>query len=141
MRTNWLRNDTRFPVFYRPGAPIDFVPVDWLSWLPEEGLDYRKAPKSWLVLRLEACPHGLDFYAEVRRMKDVDRRKQIVAALLDAGPKLGLIKKQKSTVTVKDSYTRLSSRERILAWQDEANPPRNGSDSSGTRQDSERANA
>ena len=118
----FLRDDPRWHVFYRSGSMIDFVPKDWTAWLPPLGLDSKEYPQSWLVMRFEAFPDRLDFYVEVRRMQDVAQRRAIIDVLLADGTKFGFVRKQKGEVKVKDFYTRVSSRERVLMWPEDEAP-------------------
>ena len=117
-----LRDDPRWHVFYRSGSNIDFVPKDWMTWLPPLGLDSKEHPQSWIVMRFEAFDGRLDFFVEVRRIEDLTRRKAIIDVLLAEGTKFGFLRKQKGEVKVKDSYTRVSSRERVLTWTEEDKP-------------------
>lgn len=116
-----LREDPRWHVYYRSSNLIDFIPRAWLEWLPSVGLDYRKDPRSWFVLRLELYLDDgkLDFYVEVRRMEDLAKRRAIVDALIKEGDKFGF---KHSGHKVKDNYTRVSGRERILKWNAEDEP-------------------
>jgi PD-(D/E)XK nuclease superfamily len=119
-----LRDDSRYYVFYRSGNIVDFVPVAWLAWMPPIGLDVKDQPQSWFVLRFEAYPdeRKLDFFVEVRRIADLARRRALVQMLLQEGEKFGFMRKQKSEVKVKDSYTRVSSRERVITWPEDQPP-------------------
>jgi len=112
----YLRENPLWNVFYRSGSSVDFVPTDWTIWLPPLGLDSKEHPQSWFVMRFEAFEGHLDFFVEVRRMEDLSRRRAIVDLLLADGTKFGFKRKQKGEVKVKDSYTRVSSREKVLTW-------------------------
>ena len=115
-----LRNDSRWHVFYRAGNLIDFVPASWLNWLPPVGLDRKDDLRSWFVLRLEVYDQKLDFYVEVRRMADLTKRRKIVQALIAEGPKFGF---KHSGREIKDNYTRVSVRERIVKWEQDEDEP------------------
>jgi hypothetical protein len=118
-----LREDARWHMFYRSGSQTDFVPKAWLEWLPKLGLDRKDDPRSWIVLRFELyeADGKLDFYIEVRRMADVERRRRIVDLLIDQGSQFGL---KHSGYKVTDNYTRVSGRQRVLKWNaDEELPP------------------
>lgn len=116
-----LRADPRVEVFYRARHVVDFVPKEWLVWLKNLGLDRPEAPKSWLILRLEVNGRRLDFYAEVRRMEDLDRRRRIVQRLIDEGERFGFHRRNKA-LTVTNSYTRVSGREGVLEWGENEEP-------------------
>ncbi len=115
-----LREDSRWHVFYRGANLIDFVRADWLSWLPQIGIDRKDAPRSWFVFRLEVNNSKLDFYVEIRRMSDVALRRRLVDSLIKEGAKFGF---KRSAGTVTDNYTRVSGRERLLQWSDDENEP------------------
>ena len=114
-----LREDPRWHVFYRSGNTIDFVPKAWLEWLPPIGLDRKDDPRSWFILRLEMYGAKLDFYAEVRRMADLTKRKAIVDTLIAEGRKFGF---SHSGRGVTDNYTRVSGREHIIRWKEDDEP-------------------
>ncbi len=115
-----LREDPRWHVFYRAANVIDFVPKAWLEWLPPVGLDDQKDdPRSWLIFRLDLGDGKLDYYVEVRRMADLTKRRQIIDKLIAEGPKFGF---RHSGREVKDNYTRISGRERILKWDEDHEP-------------------
>jgi NADH:ubiquinone oxidoreductase subunit len=115
-----LRGDSRWHVFYRGANLIDFVPADWLSWLPPIGTDRKDNPRSWFVFRLEIYDGKLDFYVEIRRMADISVRRRIVDTLIKEGARFGF---KRSAGTVTDNYTRVSGRERVLQWNDEVDEP------------------
>jgi PD-(D/E)XK nuclease superfamily len=115
-----LRKDARWHVFYRAGNLLDFVPTAWLKWLPPVGLDRKDDPRSWFVFRLELYGQRLDFYVEVRRMADLTKRRKIAEALIAKGPKFGF---RHSGREIKDNYTRVSGRERILKWEQDEDEP------------------
>ncbi len=117
-----LREDPRWHVFYRSGNTIDFVPKAWLEWLPPVGLDRKDDPRSWFILRLELYGGSLAFYAEVRRMEDLTRRKAIVDTLIAGGRRFGF---SHSGREVTDNYTRISGRERIIRWSEDDEPESN----------------
>ena len=117
-----LRDDPRLHVFYRSGDMVDFVPREWMDWLPPLGADTKDHPESWFVFRFHAFETQLDFYIEVRRMSDSALRRSIVEKLLAEGDKFGFARRQKSDVKIGDYYTRVSSRERVLAWQEDNQP-------------------
>ena len=112
---NVLREDSRWHVFYRAANVIDFVPKAWLEWLPPEGLDRKDDPRSWIVLRFELYvgEGKLDYYVEVRRMANSAKRRNIVERLISEASSFGF---KHSGREVKDNYTRVSTRERILRW-------------------------
>ena len=111
-----VRADPRWHVFYRSGGYVDFVPHDWTDWMPPAGLDNAAHPQSWFVLRFDANHQGhLDFYAEVRRMESPALRHKIITFLLEKGRQYGLVRKQEN-VTIKDQFTRVNSREKVLVW-------------------------
>jgi hypothetical protein len=114
-----VRADDRFHVFYRTKAYVDFVPRDWLSWLPEIGMDWREDRRSWFVFRFELGDHSLNFFIEVRRTDNVANRRHIAQALIDNSSTLGF-KRARGELT--DNYTRVSGRERLLDWADEEGP-------------------
>lgn len=114
-----FQEDGRWHVFYRASNLIDFVPKTWLEWMPHIGLDSKDDPCSWLVLRFELYAQSLDHYVEVRRMADLAKRREIIDKLIEEGPKFGF---KHSGRGIKDSYTRVSGRERIIKW-DEGDEP------------------
>ncbi len=114
-----LREDTRWHVFYRAGNVIDFVPKAWLEWLQRIGLDSKDDPRSWFILRFELYGESLDFYVEVRRIADLTKRRDIIEKLIADGPKFGF---KHSGRVVKDSYTRVSGRERVIKWNEDDLP-------------------
>jgi hypothetical protein len=115
-----LRDDERWHVFYRTGNFVDFVPKSWSAWLPSLGLDSRESPQSWIVFRFEALPQQLDFYAEVRKMRDQTQRLAVIKMLFADGARYGL--HRKTTREPKGFYTRVSSRERVLPWSGDEQP-------------------
>jgi hypothetical protein len=116
-----LRQDSRWHVFYSPSNVIDFVPRDWLDWLPSIGIDRREEPRSWFVLRFELyVDEGkLDYYVEVRRIADLEKRRAIVDLLIREGPRFGF---KHSGHKIRDNYTRVSGRERVLRWNKDVEP-------------------
>lgn len=114
-----LRDDPRWHVFYRASHVIDFVPKTWLEWLPPVGLDRKDDPRSWFILRFELYGDKLDFYVEVRRMADLRKRREIVEKLITEGPRFGF---KHSGREVKDNYTRVSGRERVVKWNEDDVP-------------------
>lgn len=115
-----LQEDPRWHVFYRAANVIDFVPKAWLEWLPRVGLDDQKYDsRSWLIFRFDLGDGKLDYYVEVRRMADLTKRRQIIDKLIAEGPKYGF---RHSGREVKDNYTRVSGRERILKWDEDHEP-------------------
>jgi hypothetical protein len=114
-----VRKDNRWHVFQRTSDWIGFVPKHWTEWLPSLGLDQRDDRRSWLMLRVEVRSQHISFLAEVRRMADLQQRRRIVKELLDNG-RFGFSRRGK--VTVSDSYTRLTSRERLLVWEENEVP-------------------
>jgi hypothetical protein len=116
-----LREDPRWHVFYRQGNIIDFVPKAWLEWLPPVGLDRKDDARSWFILRFELYVDDgkLDFYVEVRRMADLAKRRAIVDLLIKEGERFGF---RHSGHKVKDNYTRVSGRERVLKWNKDDEP-------------------
>jgi len=117
-----LRKDPRWHVFYRTRNVVDFIPQAWLGWLGAWGLDRKDDPRSWFVLRFELYEGEgkLDFYAEVRRISDVARRREIVGKLIEEGPNFGF---RHSGREFKDNYTRISGRERIIQWTNDEPEP------------------
>lgn len=116
-----LRDDNRWHVFYRAGNTIDFMPGAWLEWIPPIGLDRKEHPRSWFVFRFELYEDEgkLDFYVEVRKMADLARRREIVELLIKEGHRFGF---RHSGQKVKDTYTRVSGRERVLRWNEDEEP-------------------
>jgi len=117
-----LRDDPRWHVFsYRLANMIDFVPKAWLEWLPSLGLDRKDEPLSWFILRLQVYPEDgkLDFYVSVRRIADVVKRREVVNLLIREGQKFGF---KHSGHKVKDNYTRVSGRERVMKWNADEEP-------------------
>jgi hypothetical protein len=115
-----LREDSRWHVFYRGANLIDFVPAEWLSWLPEIGTDRKDNARSWFVFRIEVYDAKLDLYVEIRRMADLTVRRRVVETLIKEGARFGF---KRSAGTITDNYTRVSGRERILQWSDEGEEP------------------
>ncbi|HEV2969772.1 MAG TPA: PD-(D/E)XK nuclease family protein, partial [Pirellulales bacterium] len=114
-----LREDGRWTVFYRQSNLIDFVPTTWLEWLPPLGLDFKSDPRSWFVFRIELYEGKLDYYVLVGRMSDTAKRKEVVELLIAEGSKFGF---KHSGQKVKNNYTRVSGRERILRWNEGCEP-------------------
>ncbi len=115
-----LKEDSRWHVFYRGANLIDFVPADWLSWLPPVGSDRKDNPRSWFVFRFEVYNAKLDFYVEIRKMADLAVRRKVVDTLIKEGARFGF---KRAAGTITDNYTRVSGRERILQWNDEGDEP------------------
>jgi hypothetical protein len=107
-------NDGRWHVFYRAADVVDFVPKNWIDWMPPMGLDRKEQPKSWFVFRFSLYEKTLDYYVELRRMEDAALRKRIVDALLSNGEQFGFVRKQ--TREAKEFYTRVSGRERVIVF-------------------------
>lgn len=116
-----LREDDRWHVFYRTANLVDFIPRDWLTWLPAQGLDSREHPQSWIVFRFEALPQQLDFYAEIRKMTDQSLRQAMIKMLFTDGAKYGLHRKSVPREP-KGFYTRVSSREKLISWAEDGEP-------------------
>lgn len=115
-----LRADARVHVFQRVGRQVDFVPADWLSWLPELGAD-RPEARAWLIQRFEVNGQRLDYYVEVRQMQDREQRRRIVDILLNHSEELGF-RQRGRTVAITNSYTRVSGREPIVSWKEREEP-------------------
>lgn len=115
-----VRSDPRWHVFYRSGTVVDFVPRDFGAWLPKIGLDRKTEPQSWFIIRFEVYRNHLYHYAEVRRIGDLERRRRIIDALLKEPTAIGFKKPQASKV--KDEYTRVCGKTRLLEWSDENAP-------------------
>jgi hypothetical protein len=114
-----LNEDKRWHIFYRQSNLIDFVPTKWLDWLPRVGLDFKSDTRSWFIFRIELYEGKLDYYVEVRRMADSAKRKEVVDILIADGSKFGF---KHSGHKVKDNYTRVSGRERVLKWDEQDEP-------------------
>jgi len=115
-----LREDSRWHMFWRAANVIDFVPKAWLEWLPPIGLDdINDDPRAWFILRFQLEVGQLDFYVEVRRMGNLAKRREIIERLIAEGPKFGF---RHSGREVKDNYTRVSGRERVLKWDEDDEP-------------------
>jgi hypothetical protein len=87
--------------------------------LPAWGLDRRDQPQSWLIFRFEASKGKLDFYVEVRRMTELEKRRRIINELIAKGSRFGF---KRQAGAIKDNYTRISGRERILEWTGDEEP-------------------
>jgi hypothetical protein len=114
-----LLEDSRWHLFYRGRNTVDFVPKDWLEWLPNWGIDRRDQPRAWLILRFDLGEQKLDYYVEVRRMADLQKRRDIINTLIENAAQFGF---KRMAGSISDSYTRVSGRERILKWTDEQDP-------------------
>jgi hypothetical protein len=114
-----LREDPRWHIFYRASKHIDFVPRDWLAWLPKVGLDSSDDPRSWFVFRFELYPKSLDLFVEVRRMDDLAKRRAIIDKLITEGQRFGF---KHSGREITDNYTRVSGREKLLRWNEDEEP-------------------
>jgi hypothetical protein len=114
-----LREDPRWHVFYRASKHIDFVPREWLDWLPRVGLDSSNDPRSWFVFRFALYPKSLDLYVEVRRMDDLAKRRAIIDKLITEGQRFGF---KHSGREITDNYTRVSGREKLLRWNEDEEP-------------------
>lgn len=114
-----LREDSRWHVFYRASKHIDFVPTDWLAWLPKLGLDSSDDPRSWIVFRFALYQKSLDLYVEVRRMDDLKKRRAIIEMLVSDGQRFGF---KHSGREITDNYTRVSGREKLLRWNEGEEP-------------------
>jgi len=115
-----IRDDPRWNVFYRASDLVDFVPKDWMQWLPPIGTDKQDHPQSWIVLRFSLYSRSLDYYVEVRKMQDAELRKSIVDSLIQNCSRYGFVRKQAREVT--NFYTRVSSRSRVLEFNEEEAP-------------------
>ncbi|MBT9558505.1 MAG: PD-(D/E)XK nuclease family protein [Myxococcales bacterium] len=115
-----LHEEGRWHVFHRAARYIDFVPQNWLAWLPHLASEPVDDPRYWIGLRLEVEEGSLDFYAEVGRMKDLELRRRIIEALLTNGAALGF--ERKGNAPIRDKFTRVTSREHLLRWNDDDEP-------------------
>jgi hypothetical protein len=89
--------------------------------MPKLGLDSSDDSRSWFVFRFELYPKSLDLYVEIRRIADLERRRTIIDRLISEGPRFGF---KHSGREIKDHYTRISGREKLLRWgEDEAPEP------------------
>jgi hypothetical protein len=118
-----LQEDPRWHMFYKSGNTVNFVPKAWLEWLPPIGLDRKDDPRSWLILRFELVDEGVDFYAEVRRMADLTKRKTIVETLISQGERWFGFRHSGRGVT--DNYTRFSGRAHLMKWSEGDEPDPN----------------
>ena len=117
-----LNDDPRWHMFWRATNVVDFVPKQWRTWLPPIGLDDPSYDaRSWIIFRVELSTGKLDFYIEVRRIADLAMRRAIINRLIEEGPKFGF--KRQSGREVKDLYTRISGRERLLKWEEDDDEP------------------
>ena len=114
--------DPRWHMFQRTSSSIDFVPRDWLDWLPDWGLDYKAQPKSWLVMRIEVGKKTAASLTEVRQMADTTKRKQIIGELLKIKEPPAFGRNQSDGPTVGDRYTRVSSRKKLFEWIKDTDP-------------------
>ena len=115
-----IKDDPRWHVFYRSGSDVDFVPKDWMEWLPPIGIDRKEHPESWIVFRFSLYERSIDYYVEIRKLEDAAQRKAIVDALIDKGATFGFVRKQAREAT--GFYTRVSSRERVLLFNQDETP-------------------
>jgi hypothetical protein len=114
-----LREDPRWHVFYRASRYIDFVPNEWLAWLPRIGLDNSDDPRSWFVFRFELYPQSLDLYVMIGRMEDLAKRRAIIDKLIAEDQRFGF---KHSGREITDNYTRVSGREKLLRWNEDEEP-------------------
>ena len=116
-----VRSDTEWHCFYGAGGSVDFIPADWVHWVPDVGIDYKKHPKSWIICRFQVDGEKLVFYIEIRRTQDASVRTGVVKALLAETNNFGFIKPRKRSV-LGDQYTRVTGKDVLLEWDAESMP-------------------
>lgn len=94
---------------------VDFVPVEWTTWLPSIGAPPLKNRQYWFYWRFEFANDGvsLRFYGEVGPIQDAGQREKIIKSLRDAK----LVKEKKYT----SMWTRVDSKV-ILRWNESDTP-------------------
>jgi hypothetical protein len=113
-----LRDDSRWHIVRRAKRYIDFIPREWLEWLPRLGLS-AKSPQSWIVCRFEFYMKSVDFYVEVQRMANQSLRRAIIDKLISEGPVLGF---KHSGREITNNFTRVSGREKLLRFNEDEGP-------------------
>jgi hypothetical protein len=106
----------RWTVVWKTQGYLDFVPTDWLDWMPAVGSDYSEK-RAWMVFRFELYEGRLNYYVQVNRMNDLDVRRRIVERLLADGEQFGF--KRSGKLTFKDQYTRVSSKDLIAKFDED----------------------
>lgn len=114
-----LREDSRWHVYHRSRTQIDFIPKEWLDWMPKLGIDSSSDPRSWIKFRLELYSKSLDLYVEVGRIDDLKLRRAVIDKLIAEGQQFGF---KHSGREITDNYTRVSGREKLLRWNEEEEP-------------------
>jgi hypothetical protein len=116
-----LNKDPRWEVVARKRDNLDFVPKEWLEWLPQLGIN--AASRSWIYVCLHSEEGRLYYAVEVAPMKDLAKRIEIVTKLLDECSRFGFKRPKRSKdKEVKNNYSRISTAESILEWEKEAEP-------------------
>lgn len=106
-------------IFYRTNEYVGFVPKQWLEWLPPIGEDSKSERRSWLVFLFHIWDEKLFLWPEVRRVNDLNVRREIVRTLMAKASSCGF---KPRTGEIKDKYTRISPKEKLLEWEEDEEP-------------------
>lgn len=114
-----LEHDRRWHLFSRSRKSCDFVPGEWLKWLPPLGSSRNQ--QSWITVHLRLNETKLVCLILVGPMSiDSRKRGEIVDGLRKEIAALGL--KSSKAKEVKGAWSRLTSRLSILEWEEDEEP-------------------
>jgi hypothetical protein len=108
----------RWHVFNRTSKRIDFVPADWLSWLPHMGSRPKTDPQAWFGFMCEVSPKACHLLLVVAPCKDRDLRRKVIERLIEDPEEFGFKVKAKE---FKDHWTRVFS-EVVTRWKEDEEP-------------------
>ncbi len=120
--TDMLKNDgNRWHVFNSTSRRVDFVPADWLQWLPPLGTRPRKDPKLWFHWSFDFFQdkQQLRLFGIVSPCSDTELRRNTIEALREMG--IGKSDKKKPEKKITDRWTTVYNKV-VMRWNEEDEP-------------------
>jgi len=90
-----LADGEEWHIFRRTSRRVDFVPREWLSWIPP--LRSGAEPKSWITLWVRAEDQQTQLLFEIGPIGNSGARRAFIERLQDHQEELGLLKRSKIT--------------------------------------------
>jgi hypothetical protein len=112
-----LEEDSRWHIIHHANKFVDFVPKEWLEWLPPCVPDHYYP----FCVTIRLFDHELAFTVWIGPIGNQDLRTDIITRMREKSPEFGFKRSRASQVDAK--WSRISATETILQWGENEEPP------------------